>query len=346
MQRGDRITAVVYSSYFAGLYLLANKIGLRKGEPPSTRFTRRGLETIAKLAGFEITRQRPLGYVPFRWYGIGSLINRVLQATPLLRWFGLAEIVMLRPILPTRPRSISILIPVRNEKGNLEAALARLPELAGMEREVVFVEGHSTDGSWEEIQRLQKAGRGNLKITALQQPGQGKADAVRFGLARATGELLTILDADLTVPPEYLTRFVTAYANGLGDFVNGTRLLYPAEGKAMRFLNWLGNIFFAKALGFVLDSPLGDSLCGTKLFARRDYERFREWRRNFGEFDPFGDFELLFPAAVLGLGTVDIPIRYRARTYGATNISRFRDGWTLLKMTTLGLFRIRLGNGT
>jgi hypothetical protein len=156
--------------------------------------------------------------------------------------------------------------------------------------------------------------------------------------------LLTILDADLTMPPERLTRFYDAYCEGLGDFVNGTRLLYPMEGEAMRFLNRLGNVFFAKLLSYVLDSSIGDSLCGTKLVARQDYERFVRWRGDFGDFDPFGDFELLFPAAVLGAGIINVPVYYRARTYGSTNIRRFRDGATLFRMSMTGLLRIKVGS--
>ncbi|MBP1635338.1 MAG: glycosyl transferase, family 2, partial [Acidobacteria bacterium] len=181
-------------------------------------------------------------------------------------------------------------------------------------------------------------------IVALQQEGRGKADAVRLGFSRASGDLVTILDADLTMPPEDLTRFYDAYCRGMGDFVNGTRLVYPMEGEAMRFLNRLGNVFFAKLLGYVLDSPIGDSLCGTKLLARRDYERFVRWRGDFGDFDPFGDFELLFPAAVLGAGIVNLPVYYRARTYGSTNIRRFRDGAILFRMSMTGLLRIKFGS--
>jgi hypothetical protein len=155
--------------------------------------------------------------------------------------------------------------------------------------------------------------------------------------------VLMVLDADLTMPPELLGRFYDAYCQGLADFVNGSRLLYPMEGGAMRFLNHLGNVFFAKALSFVLGNRLSDSLCGTKLVARHDYARFVAWRRDFGDFDPFGDYELLFPASIFALGIVDVPIRYCARTYGATNISRFRHGWMLLKMTLVGLFRVRVG---
>ena len=229
-------------------------------------------------------------------------------------------------------------------EGNIENALKRMPDL-GTKIEVVFVEGHSSDGTWEEIQRVIPLYSSKFAIKAFKQSGKGKSDAVRLGFQEATGDLLTILDADLTMPPELLGRFFSAYSTGLADFINGTRLVYPMEGEAMRFLNRLGNIFFAKALSTVLECRLGDSLCGTKLVARHDYARMIEWRKNFGDFDPFGDFELLFPASTLALGTIDIPIRYLARTYGSTSISRFYHGFILLKMTLIGLFRIRLGKG-
>jgi glycosyltransferase involved in cell wall biosynthesis len=180
-------------------------------------------------------------------------------------------------------------------------------------------------------------------MAAYQQTGKGKSDAVRLGFSKATHELVTILDADLTMPPEMLPRFYNAYCSGLADFVNGTRLVYPMEGEAMRFLNRVGNVFFAKSLSFVLDTHLTDSLCGTKLLRRDDYARMVRWRQDFGDVDPFGDFELLFPAAMLGLGIIDVPVHYRARQYGATNIHRFRHGLMLLRMTLIGLFRVRAG---
>jgi glycosyltransferase involved in cell wall biosynthesis len=206
---------------------------------------------------------------------------------------------------------------------------------------VIFVEGHSSDGTWEEIERVRQSYGQRMLIRSARQTGKGKADAVRLGFSMATMPLLTILDADLTMPPEMLGRFYEAYVQGSGDFINGSRLLYPMEGEAMRPLNHLGNVFFARSLSYVLGIRLGDSLCGTKLLARHDYERMRAWRRDFGDFDPFGDFELLFPAAVLELGVVNVPIRYAARTYGSTNISRFRHGFELLRMTIIGFFRIR-----
>ena len=210
---------------------------------------------------------------------------------------------------------------------------------------MIFVEGHSTDGTWEEILRVAADWSDRIPCLTFQQTGVGKADAVRFGFGHASKDLLTILDADLTMPPEHLARYYDAWCEGLGDFVNGSRLVYPMEGEAMRRLNLLGNVFFAKALSVILDMRISDTLCGTKLLARRDYERFVAWRRDFGDFDPFGDFELLFPAASMALGTVDVAVRYRDRTYGATSISRFRHGFELLRMTAIGLWRIKLGKG-
>jgi glycosyltransferase involved in cell wall biosynthesis len=267
-----------------------------------------------------------------------------MPTVPLLRWFGAAAVVVLRPIAASAPPSLTIVIPCRNERGNIEPALQRLPQLPAPV-EVIFVEGHSSDGTWEEVQRVVAAYGDRIKLSAYRQTGKGKSDAVRLGFAKATHELITILDADLTMPPEMLPRFYNAYCSGLADFINGTRLVYPMEGEAMRFLNRLGNVFFAKSLSFVLDAHLTDSLCGTKLLRRDDYERMIRWRHDFGDVDPFGDFELLFPAAILGLGLIDVPVYYRARQYGSTNIHRFRHGLMLLRMTLIGLFRVKTGAG-
>ena len=347
MRRSDRVVVVLYNSYFAWLFRIADRLGLRNGPECTTFVTRTDLSQLAKLSGFEVVRLRPAVYLPWHFFGIGTVLNAVLPAIPGLRWLSLVAVAVLRPVreLEGRP-SVTVVIPARNERGNIEDALRRLPDL-GPATEVIYVEGHSNDGTWEEIQRVKALwdGRDGLRVRAVQQTGRGKVDAVRLGFSQATGDLLTILDADLTMPPELLPRFLDAYCRGLGDFVNGTRLVYPMEGEAMRFLNRLGNIFFVKLVSWAIEVPLADTLCGTKLVARRDYERFVAWRLDFGDFDPFGDFELLFPAALLGLGVIDVPVAYRSRTYGTTNIRRFRDGLRLLRMALIGFVRFRLGGG-
>jgi hypothetical protein len=342
LSRTSRLVLVLYNPYLRWLYHLANRLGIRDGEVPTTFIIRSDLEGLAKLAGFEVVRIRPRPHIPWSLMGLGEPLNQFLSVIPFIRWFALTSVVVLRPVIPNEPSGITCVIPARNERGNIESALKRFPEL-GCFTEIIFVEGHSTDGTWSEIQRVAGNYQHRFLIKTFQQTGRGKADAVRVGFQYATQPLLCILDADLTMPPEMLGRFYSAYCEGKGDFINGSRLVYPMEGDAMRFLNRLGNIFFAKALSWVMDTRIGDSLCGTKFVTRADYARMQAWRRDFGDFDPFGDFELLFPAALLGLGIVDIPVRYLSRTYGSTNISRFRHGLQLLRMTLIGFFRMKLG---
>jgi hypothetical protein len=346
MRRSDRVVAVLYNAYLAWLFRIADRMGWRDGPRCTTFITRTDLLQLARLSGFEVVRLRPVAYVPWHFFGLGILINALMPAVPGFRWLSLVGVAILRPIddgSAERP-SLTIVIPARNERGNIESALQRLPEF-GAPTEVIFVENNSTDGTWEEIQRVLPAwtGRPGLSVRAFRETARGKANAVRVGFSKASGDVLVILDADLTMPPELLPRFYDAYCGGLGDFVNGTRLVYPMEGEAMRPLNWMGNVFFAKALSWILEVRLADTLCGTKLLSRRDYERCVNWRRDFGDFDPFGDFELLFPAAVLGLGVIELPVAYRSRTYGSTNIRRFRDGMELFRMAVTGLVRVRFG---
>lgn len=341
MGRADRVIAIVYNSYYQWLYKLCDIIGIRRSPLPTTFLSEDNILQLAHLAGFEVVRVRPCGFLPFGVCGLGGAINKTLSALPIIRNFAITWIFILRPIkLPKTPPTISIIIPARNERGNIEACFQRIPGLPVVP-ELIFVEGHSNDGTWEEIQRCVELFKAQYPIKVFRQPGKGKADAVRLGISHANSELIAILDADLTMPPEMLPRFYAAYCSGKADFINGNRLVYPLEDGSMQFLNWLANIFFAKALSFALDMRIGDSLCGTKLFRRADYQRFMEWREQFGDFDPFGDFELLFPAAQLGIGSIDIPVAYRSRTYGQTNISRFRHGWQLLKMLFIGLLRIK-----
>jgi hypothetical protein len=342
----SRVVAVIYNPYFGWIYRLAQKLGIRSGEPPTTFVTLTDLTNLARLSGYRVVRMRSAVYSPFKLLGIGSLINAFMPAVPLLRHLGFSAIVVLAPLATERKgRGLSVVVPARNERGNIRPALEglRAARDSFADLEVILVEGNSTDSTWDEIERLAPEYEKFFKVVTLQQQGRGKGDAVRLGFSKASGDLLTILDADLTVPPALLGRFYQAYVEGHGEFINGSRLVYASESEAMRFLNRIGNVVFAKLLSYVLSVRLGDSLCGTKLVSRQDYARFTAWRQQFGDFDPFGDFELLFPAAVLGLTVVDVPIRYGARSYGETNISRFRHGWMLLKMTIVGFFRIRLG---
>ena len=344
LARTTRLFIVLYNPYWRWLYSLCNRLGIRSGPVPNSFLTKVSLGHITQLTGFQLVRIRPIGYCPWRLWGFGDFLNKWLPVIPLLRWLSFANLVVLRPIIPEPEPTptLSIIIPARNERGNIRPILERMPNF-GTDTELIFVEGNSNDGTWEEIIRQTACHQGPHRIVTAQQSGIGKNDAVRLGFQLAGNDLVTILDADATVPPELIERFYSAYCKGLADFINGSRLVYTMEDSAMRFLNRLGNVFFAKALSVVLGTPLSDSLCGTKLMTKVDYERICRWRAEFGDFDPFGDFELLFGATELCLGLTDVPITYRARVYGSTNISRFRDGWLLLRMTFIGFSRIMTG---
>jgi hypothetical protein len=302
------------------------------------------LRNLCHLADIDVIRESGEVIFPFRIPGLAWVLNHVVGRFWPFTHLGLIQLVIARPEgPPAAPEHwrVSVIIPARNERGNIAEAVRRTPEM-GAGTEIVFVEGNSRDGTAEEIER-QIALHPERAITLVRQgAGVGKGDAVRKGFAAATGEVFMILDADLTVPPELLPRFAAALASGKGELVNGTRLVYPMEDQAMRFLNKLGNRFFSFLFTWLLDQPIRDTLCGTKVLSRTHYDLIARNRSYFGDFDPFGDFDLLLGAAKANLKIVEIPVRYAARTYGTTNISRFKHGWLLLQMSWFAWWRLKL----
>jgi len=308
-------------------------------------FSPHDIYNLLKLSGFEVIHHRPLVLLPLKIPFFSKFLNRYLVHFLPFNWFALTNIVTARPD-PARDKSnlretasVSVIIPARNEAGNIENILKRIPVL-GCRTELIFVEGHSSDNTFETIKQIIEQ-YGGRKCKLFQQTGTGKGDAVRLGFDKADGDILMILDADMTVPPEDLTRFYNAIVGGRGEFINGVRLSYPLENQSMRFLNILGNKFFSLAFSWLLGQPLKDTLCGTKVLWKRNYEMIAANRPYFGDFDPFGDFDLLFGAAKLNLKIAEMPIRYRSRTYGETNIARWRHGWLLLKMVFFAAKRIK-----
>ncbi len=328
-----RVILTFHNFLWQPLLNLAQKLGQRRPQPPQSWLSMDDVLNLLSITGYESVKigRRCLlpKYIPL----LAPLCNRILVHLPGLQHLGLTNYIVARPQQWLDPADVtcSVVIPARNEAGNIQAAIDRLP-LLGAHTEVIFVEGHSRDHTWAEIQRVVAQGHPHLTLKAFQQTGKGKADAVRLGFAQATGDVLMILDADLTVQPEDLPHFFEVVASGRGEFANGSRLVYPRSDRAMPWLNNLANKFFSLAFSFLLDQPLKDTLCGTKVLWAKDYAKVVAGRVYFGDFDPFGDFDLIFGAAKLSLRIVDIPVRYQPRTYGASNISHVREGLILLKM--------------
>jgi len=329
-----RVIVFSYSRVWQIPLQIAEQLGIKVQNPVNNWLSSDMVGEMLHLADFEIVRSINHQIFPLNMGRLTSWINRYVGNLPIINQFALMFGIIARPLrhrhFPSDDPAISVVIPCRNESGHIESLANRLPDL-GPEMEVIWVEGNSTDDTTEIIKEV-IARHPEKKWRFLQQPGKGKGDAVRYAFAHARGDILMILDADITVPPEDLPKFVNLLTNGKAEFVNGCRLVYPMDEKSMRFLNLLGNRFFAALFSFLLGQKVRDTLCGTKVLWHDDYRRISENRSYFGDFDPFGDFDLLFGASRLNLKIVDLPIRYGERTYGTTNISRFSDGILLLRM--------------
>jgi SAM-dependent methyltransferase len=327
-----RIVLAYYSQIWNPILKIGEYLKFKMPQVEQNWLGLRDLERLFNLSNFEVVRREWRQLIPKNCFGIGNLINRYLATLPFIRYLCLRNylVVRSRNVCCDLPKSVTVLIPCRNEEGNVEPAIRRIPDFCD-DLEILFVEGHSTDRTLSEINRvITKYPGKNIKL--LKQPGRGKGDAVRAGFEVSEGQILMILDADLTVPPEMLPNFYRAIASGKGEFINGSRLIYPMEEEAMRFLNQLANRLFSMILSWLMSQTVTDTLCGTKVLSKQHYKRIAENRYYFGDFDPFGDFDLLFGADKLNLKIIEVPVRYAARYYGQTQISRFRDGWKLMRM--------------
>ncbi|OGD02708.1 hypothetical protein A3E17_02615 [Candidatus Amesbacteria bacterium RIFCSPHIGHO2_12_FULL_48_14] len=339
-----RLIIIYYNHLWEPVLKLASWLGIRKKVGEQNWLDNEDMANLLNLAGFEVVAKYKRLLIPVYIPLVSDLINRWIAPLPLINGLCLTSLVIARPKVETRrDYSVSIVIPARNEEGNIVQILNRIPKFS-KNMEVVFVEGHSQDGTWEAIRQLRDKSRqktGAIKVRAFKQSGIGKADAVRLGLAKAQGELLIILDADLTVDPRDLPKFYEAIATGYGEFINGSRLVYPMEKQAMQTLNKLANQVFSWLFSWILGQHFKDTLCGTKALLKSNYTQIVKMRGIFGENDPFGDFDLIFGAIKQNLKVAEIPVRYHERKYGRTNISRFINGWMLLKMTWLAFRKFR-----
>jgi SAM-dependent methyltransferase len=337
---GTRLVISNYNFLWEPMLKFSERIGLKQKSPNSNWLSHHDIFNLLEIEGFDIiSNYRKLllpKYIPL----FNILFNKFLINLPLINNLGLVNFVVARPMANWQQDfKVSVIIPARNEKGNIESAMLRMPAF-GSSQEYIFVEGHSSDGTWDEMLRVQGL-YPQRNITVIKQTGKGKGNAVREGFDIASGDVLIILDADLTVPPEELPKFYNALILSRGEFINGCRLVYPMEKQAMRFLNLLANKFFGWFFSYLLGQRLKDTLCGTKVIFKADYEKIKANRSYFGDFDPFGDFDLLFGAARLNLKIVEVIVRYKERTYGSTQISRFKHGWLLLKMSMFAAGKIK-----
>lgn len=338
---GTRVLLTNYSQLWRPILELLRFFRLARPRFGNSWLSPEDLRSGLSRRGFEIISSRSEVLLPLEIPWLTAFMNRFLARLPLFRNLCLHHILIARRKIRPTPSvpSVSVIVPARNEAGNISRLMREIPSM-GAWTEVIFVEGNSTDETWATLEKAVREKNDPL-FRLIQQPGQGKGDAVRAGFSLAKGDILMILDADLTTPAETLPRFYDVVARGHADFANGTRLVYGMDERAMQLLNLLANHFFAQAFTFVLGQPIRDTLCGTKAFSKKLYEKIALNRAYFGDFDPFGDFDLLLGAARLHAKIDNIPIRYRERTYGKTNISRFQHGFLLIKMLRIAATKLK-----
>jgi len=339
-----RLIITYYNWLWQPLLKIAEKIGQREPQPPESWLTPGDVNNLLDISGWETLKKGNRFLIPRNIPIITNFTNRWISQLPIFQNLGLTHWVVAK--LNQRESlnaSVSVIIPARNEEGNIFSAINRMPIL-GTSTEVIFVEGHSNDNTWEEITKVCDNYKGPIAISKYKQTGKGKANAVWLGFDKAKGDILIILDADLTVRPEDLPRFVNSMVEGSGEFINGCRLVYPRSNKAMPLLNTIANRFFAAVFSWLLRQRLKDTLCGTKVIWKKDYQDLKKGRSYFGDFDPFGDFDLLFGASKLNLKISEVPIRYQERSYGSSNISHVKEGLILAKMCIIAAKKLRFTN--
>lgn len=335
-----RVIIEYYSVLWQYILKFGEKISVKIPQNIQNWLTYHDICNFLALSGYEPVKSERAVLFPRHIPALSYFLNRFVAKLPLVNALTLNHFIVARPVFESiKDYSVTILIPCRNEKGNIEEAVKRLPQF-GLSQEIIFVEGGSTDGTYEEIERVIGA-YPHKDMSLIKQTGKGKGDAVRLGFSKASGDILMILDADLTVAPEELSKFYKAIRDNRGEFINGSRLVYPMEKEAMRFLNLIANKIFGIFFSWLLGQRFKDTLCGTKVLFRSDYETIAANRSYFGDFDPFGDFDLIFGAVKLNLKVIELPIRYKERAYGTTNIQRFKHGLLLLKMCLLAMKKFK-----
>jgi ubiquinone/menaquinone biosynthesis C-methylase UbiE len=352
----SRVIITYFNHLWEPLLRLGEKLGLKTPQFHQNWLSLKNIENLLQISEFEMVHKGYRLLLPKNIPILSALCNRYLAKLPLLERLCLVTYIVVRPVrrFPLQDTSVTVVVPCRNEQGNIRDAVERIPDM-GTHTEILFVDGNSNDGTIEEIEAVIKASQGKKDIKLIHQvpPNStdghghgkmlrlGKGDAVRKGFAAASGDVLMILDADLTVPPEDLPKFYQALIQNQGEFINGTRLVYPMEKDAMRILNKIANKFFGLLFSWILEQHVTDTLCGTKVLFKEHYQKIQAGRSYFGDFDPFGDFDLLFGACRQNLKIIEIPIRYRERTYGEIKISRFKHGLILLKMSFFGMLKLK-----
>lgn len=343
MEPESRLVIAWTNYLWQPIFKLAERLGLKSRQPALNWFSPADVKNLLKLTGFEPVKENQALLLPVNIPVLSWLLNRVLARIPPFHKLCYIKSLVARPVhlrSDTSPFSVSVIIPCKNEVGNVEDAVRRIPEM-GKHTEIIFCDDKSTDGTADKVLEMQQKYPGR-DIKLVHGPGISKSFNVWTGFDAAQSDILMILDADLTTIPEELPYFFDAIASGRGEFINGSRMVYPMAEDAMKPLNVLGNKMFSMAFSYLLGQTIKDTLCGTKVLWKRDYERMKPLRDSWGVTDRWGDYELIFGAAKLNLHIIDLPVHYLERIYGETKMTkRFKNAAVMARMCLAALKKLR-----
>jgi ubiquinone/menaquinone biosynthesis C-methylase UbiE len=339
-----RIVITYHNFTWEWIFKLGEKLNLKMKELQYNLHSQFDLEGLLDLSNFEIIRTGSDFFMPFYIPVYSEFMNKYMSKLFFLKYFCFVNHIIARPIpdelTVNNDLSVSVIIPARNEEATIERAVMEIPEM-GKFTEIIFVEGNSKDNTLAEIKRVCEKYKNIRNVKYCVQEGKGKKDAVFKGFDMASGDILMILDADLTVQPKELPKFFDAIASGKGEFINGSRFVYPMERESMRFLRSIANKFFGMLFSWMLSHYFKDILCGTKVIAKSDYEKIKKDRAFLGNFDNYGDFDLILGSYRQNLKIVEVPLHYKNRIYGETNIPMWQGGTILLRAALFAMRKIK-----
>ena len=306
-----------------------------KGTTNRARITLCDIESLAEIYNYRSIRWKAKKLTPIPIKFIPQSIKNALRKVPIIKQLAFEiEIIFYKYHENLNDPMISILIPARNEEGNKELLIEALNKFKKIPNkiEIIFVEGNSKDNTFQMLENLTKEFSKNFKISLLKQTSTGKKNAVVEGFNTSSGDTLAIIDCDFTVDIDDSIDAIMESTKNENILINCSRTTFPMEKDAMRWANYIGNRCFAIFLSILINKPISDSLCGTKVFSRKFFNLMKKNGSWESKSDPFGDFTIIFEAANNNIKILNYPVRYYARRSGAPNISRWLDGIKLLKV--------------
>ncbi len=280
------------------------------------------LDNLYSSCNLELIRQEKIIALPINIPFLTKIINRIFRL-PLLNFFCMSNIAILKKKIKNssnhKDLKISFIIPCKNEQDNIKVFEQKINENTEPD-EYLFGDDNSSDKTSDEIDKLIEK-LSDKKIIKYNGPGICKSENVYKGIDLSSGDIIVIYDADHTVSFEDIKFSVSIMKKTNVDFINCTRMIYPQKDGAMKFANFIGNTIFASLFSLLFKKKITDTLCGTKIFYKKDWEKIKENTSQWGMKDLWGDFDLLIGAYKNNLKITEVPVTYYERRENETKMT-------------------------